>query len=85
MVELVDGGTTVTRVGMGPGCVPQHVVAAGSWFGSRPCEGSEYSLVGCTVAPGFDFSDFELGSRSKLLGEFPGAEEEIVALTEGLP
>ena len=37
--------------------VPQHVVSAGAWFGSHPNVGSEYSLVGCTVAPGFEFED----------------------------
>jgi len=33
----------------------QYVVKAGTWFGSFPNEGTPYSLVGCTVAPGFAF------------------------------
>jgi len=41
--------------------------------------------VGCTVAPGFEFEDFEMGSRKKLVGEYGEVEEEIVRLTEGLP
>jgi predicted cupin superfamily sugar epimerase len=50
---------------------PQAVVPAGAWFGAR-LEGSEpYTLVGCTVAPGFDFADFEMGERAALLAEFP--------------
>jgi hypothetical protein len=40
-----------------------------------------YSLVGCTCAPAFDFADFELGSRSKLLAEFPHAKTFIEYLT----
>jgi len=75
----------VTKIGMAPGCLPQHVVKAGTWFGSYPCEGSEYSLVGCTVAPGFDFQDFELASRAKLLDTFPEAKDMVIKLTEGLP
>lgn len=37
-----------------------HVVPGGCWFGAMPCPGTQYALVGCTVAPGFDFADFEL-------------------------
>ena len=44
-----------------------------------------FTFVGCTVSPGFDFQDFELGSRSRLLKEYPNAKDIIVRLTEGLP
>ncbi len=38
----------------------QHVVSHGVWFGARIVDSSDsFSLVGCTVAPGFDFQDFE--------------------------
>ena len=46
---------------------------------------SDYSFVGCMVGPGFDFADFELGSRSDLLADYPQHKDEIVKLTEGLP
>ena len=85
VVELIDGKAKITKIGLEDGCIPQYVVKAGTWFGSYPCEGSKYSLVGCTVAPGFDFQDFELGSRAKLLADFPDAKDTIVKLTEGLP
>ena len=58
----------------------QAVVRAGSWFASVPAEGSEYSLVGCTVAPGFDFADFELASPS-LAQQYPEYGELIGTLT----
>ena len=80
-----SGYAKVTKVGMGPGCVPQYMVKADTWFGSYPSSASEFSLVGCTVAPGFDFADFELASRAKLLQEFPAAADIIIKLTEGLP
>mmetsp|Transcript_6155 Transcript_6155/g.7963 ORF Transcript_6155/g.7963 Transcript_6155/m.7963 type:complete len:94 (+) Transcript_6155:302-583(+) len=63
----------------------QYVVKANTWFGAFPNEGSSYSFVGCTVAPGFKFRDFEIGSRAALLSEFPHDHEIIIKLTEGLP
>jgi uncharacterized protein len=56
----------------------QHAVPAGFWFGARPAEGSPYSFVGCTVAPGFDFTDFELADAEVLLRTFPALREEIL-------
>jgi len=45
------------------------VVPAGSWFAAAAAPGSAWSLVSCTVAPGFDFADFELASAAQLPGE----------------
>ena len=59
---------------------PQAVVPAGRWFGATVA--GEYALVGCTVAPGFDFQDFEMGDRAALLREFPGQREIIERLTK---
>jgi predicted cupin superfamily sugar epimerase len=59
----------------------QAVVPAGTWFGSRPAAGSTYSLVGCTVAPGFDFQDFEMAERATLQGQFPEFQTLIQELT----
>jgi hypothetical protein len=49
----------------------QHTVPAGYWFGARAAEGSAYSFVGCTVAPGFDFADFELAGVEGMSDRFP--------------
>src|SRR5688572_26133315 len=43
------------------------MIKGGSWFGSTPIESAEYSLVGCTVSPGFDFNDFELADKNGML------------------
>lgn len=59
----------------------QAVVPAGFWFGSRVVEGGDYSLVGCTVAPGFDFEDFVLAKRIDLQNKFPQHKNIIEALT----
>jgi predicted cupin superfamily sugar epimerase len=53
------------------GEVLQFVVSAGAWFASEPAAGTSFALVGCTVAPGFDFEDFEMAKKENLVQEFP--------------
>jgi uncharacterized protein len=53
------------------GEVPQAIIPANSWFASSIKNASGFSLVSCTVAPGFDFEDFELASRENLIQEYP--------------
>lgn len=60
---------------------PQFVVPSGQWFGSRLQSASGFSLVGCTVAPGFDFADFEMAKAAELLNAFPQHSEIIHSLT----
>jgi predicted cupin superfamily sugar epimerase len=78
-----DGVLTETRLGsdVARGDTPQHVVPAGHWFGACPVEGSAFALVGCTVAPGFDFADFEMSSRAWLIAAFPQHANWIERLT----
>ena len=76
----------IVRVGvnLAAGEVPQYVVPQGRWFGSRlasPHAPDAYALVGCTVAPGFDFADFELADRSALVARYPQHASIIEALT----
>ena len=61
----------------------QVVVPAGCWFGARIKGDGDYSLVGCTVAPGFDFHDFEMGDRDRLMELFPRPASVIRLLTRG--
>ncbi|VVE87653.1 cupin domain-containing protein [Pandoraea bronchicola] len=49
----------------------QHVVRAGHWFAAQPAPSTRYSLVGCTVAPGFAFEDFELADPAALAAQWP--------------
>lgn len=69
---LDERGHTVAELGhdVGNGHVLQCVVPAGSWFAMTPKDSEEYSLIGCTVSPGFDFLDFELASAEALLDTF---------------
>lgn len=50
---------------------PQYVVSANDWFAAEVIDKDSFALVGCTVAPGFDFEDFDLPSREELLEKFP--------------
>jgi predicted cupin superfamily sugar epimerase len=78
-----NGRLTIHRLGNDPenGESFQTVIKAGSWFASAPAPDSEYALVGCTVAPGFDFADFELADRETLAGQYPEHAEIIRRLT----
>jgi hypothetical protein len=64
---------------------PQHVVPAGVWQGCRLIRGGSWALMGCTVAPGFDYADFELGDRDILRTQYPQYSELIHALTKPDP
>jgi predicted cupin superfamily sugar epimerase len=57
----------------------QHVVRGGMIFGAYPCAGTDFALVGCTVAPGFAFGDFTLFTRADLLARCPTEVHPIVA------
>lgn len=72
--ELGPDGVEITRLGQDN---PQHVVPAGTWFGARPAPGTRHSLVGCTVAPGFDFADFELAKADALLEQADWSREAV--------
>ncbi len=60
---------------------PQLVVKAGCWFGAYLDDTSSYALVGCTVSPGFDFRDFEMGRRDQLCSAYPQNVDLIERLT----
>ena len=78
-----DGGGEVVIIGrdIANGMVPQVVVPAGTWQGSRLVPGGEFALLGTTMAPGFDPRDFELGDRAALVRRHPVHAEMISALT----
>ena len=78
-----EGAYSQHRIGrdLENGEVPQFVVPGGSWFASEVQNEKAYSLVGCTVSPGFDFEDFELGTKSELVSLFPGQKDIIMRLT----
>ncbi|HVO74309.1 MAG TPA: cupin domain-containing protein [Ignavibacteriaceae bacterium] len=60
----------------------QAVIPKNSWFGAELADKNSYALIGCTVSPGFEFEDFEIGKRKDLLIQFPEFEKEIKRLTK---
>jgi uncharacterized protein len=61
LLEMDAAGTTLERHVLGPvgdDSAPVHTIGAGRWQAARSTRG--YTLVGCTVAPGFDFADFHM-------------------------
>jgi predicted cupin superfamily sugar epimerase len=78
-----DGRYSEILLGRDPeaGEVLQAVVKAGCWFASRVQDGKGFALVGCTVAPGFDFEDFEMAKREESVRAYPQHREVIEKLT----
>jgi predicted cupin superfamily sugar epimerase len=86
MLQLWPDGTH-RLVGLGTdlaaGQRPQVVVPGGVWQGSLLEPGGRFALLGATMAPGFDYADYETGDRARLVAEYPTAAEWIARLTRG--
>ena len=84
MLQLWPDGTG-KEVLLGPdiaaGQVPQLVVPGGVWQGTRLVGESGFALLGCTVAPGFDYADYRSASRAELTAKWPAFTEPIKMLT----
>ncbi|HMH51353.1 MAG TPA: cupin domain-containing protein [Candidatus Acidoferrum sp.] len=78
-----DGRLETPRLGPDPerGENFQVLVPSGCWYGAAVDDPGGYALVGGTVAPGFDFADFELADRQTLLASFPQHRQTILRLT----
>ncbi len=74
-----DGTYEAKKLGlnMEAGEVPQVAVPKNTIFGSSVEDTNTFSLVGCMVAPGFDFADFELFTQEELLADYPQLEAVI--------
>jgi predicted cupin superfamily sugar epimerase len=77
------GKYSTARLGAEPGKqqVFQCVIKKNHWFGATVDNTKSFSLVGCTVAPGFDFADFEMAQKEKLFRLCPGRRSIIEQLT----
>jgi len=65
-LEIIQLGSDILN-----GELFQYVVPANCWFASRPAPESDFCFVGCTVAPGFDFADFEMAKAEELIALYP--------------
>jgi uncharacterized protein len=80
-----DGKIIVIGNDIARGHRPQATVERGVWQGTRLVEGGNWALLGCTVSPGFEFEDYESGTREQLCELWPEFSEQIVALTHATP
>ena len=85
VVHVIDQNGEYSEIRLGSdleaGDVFHAVVKAGCWFASRVQDPRSFALVGCTVSPGFDFADFEIGKRADLLQLYPQHRQVIEQLT----
>jgi predicted cupin superfamily sugar epimerase len=87
IVHVIEPGGKYSSILLGrdvdAGQVLQGVVRAGCWFASHVADWKSWALVGCTVAPGFEFEDFEMGKREELVTAYPQHREVVERLTRG--
>jgi predicted cupin superfamily sugar epimerase len=84
MLQLkTDGTGEVILLGqdIAAGMRPQHTVPGGVWQGSRVRAGGKYALLGTTMAPGFEYEDYETGQRQDLITGYPELSQLITSLT----
>lgn len=81
---LQEGNLQLEKLGTNPdaGESLQIIIPANCWFGAHVNEENSFVLAGCTVAPGFDFNDFEMAAREDLLRAHPTYQKEIIKLTK---
>jgi predicted cupin superfamily sugar epimerase len=84
IVAIINGNATTFVLGndFAGGAMPQVVIPANTWFASRVKNGKGYALASCTVAPGFDFDDFEMAARQELIAEYPHLADVIITFTK---
>ena len=58
----------------------QATIPANTWFSAKPLSNNSFCLVSCVVAPGFEFNDFQLGTREELIKKFGGSHTNIKAI-----
>jgi predicted cupin superfamily sugar epimerase len=77
------GNLKTVELGANPEIGQTHstVIPAGVWFASRVNQLGGFALCGCTVAPGFEFEEFELAAKNDLISRYPIHKNVIVGLT----
>ncbi|MCB2222445.1 MAG: cupin domain-containing protein [Bacteroidetes bacterium] len=75
LLYIIGPSGKLSKIRLGPEASQndlfQITIPRGYWFAGQVEQPDSYALLGCTVAPGFDFEDFELGHRNELCKRFP--------------
>jgi len=86
VIYVIEEGGNLNKIILGrnieKGESLQTIIKHNSWFAAELSDKSSFALIGCTVAPGFDFNDFNLGKRDELVDIFPQFKELINKLTK---
>lgn len=87
-IHMIDesGNYSIQKLGrnLDEGEALQFVIPKCTWFAAEVNDKKSFSLIGCTVAPGFDFADFELAKRGELVKQFPLLKEIIEQFTANI-
>lgn len=85
LIHIIDEEGNYKKMNLGKdilsGDLYQIVIKKNSWFAAEVVDKKSFALVGCTVSPGFDFSDFEFGDRDSLIKKYPDLEKLIIQFT----
>ncbi|MGA2171569.1 MAG: cupin domain-containing protein [Sedimentisphaerales bacterium] len=84
MLQLYpDGRSEIITLGQDilNGQKVQVIIPKGAWQGAFIKDGGRFALMGCTVAPGFDYADYEQADRIQLVSKYPKHKEMITRLT----
>lgn len=76
LIQTIVGNPTTSEH-----AIPQYLVPANTWFAATVNQAGSFSLLGCTVAPGFNYDDFEIANRNNLIAQYPQHKELIAKLT----
>ena len=71
LYAIDNGKLTKIKMGKSRGEAPQVILKANTWFAASLTDKKSYCLLGCTVSPGFDYSDWEIGKRNELIKMYP--------------
>ena len=76
------GKLSIKKLGRGKNSELQLVIENQNWFAAEIEDKKSFALFGCTVSPGFEFDDFELGKRDDLIKKFSQHSALIKRLTK---
>ena len=85
IIYIIDESGELRKLKLGSnvedGEMFQVQIKNNNWFGAELLDKSSYALIGCTVSPGFEFEDFELGDKIELSKKYPEHKNIILKLT----
>ena len=86
IIHMLDEKGSYSKINLGNDLIKEEkyqvIISKNTWFAAELFDKKSFALVGCTVSPGFDFSDFEFGKRNKLIKTFPQNKDLIIRFTK---